>query len=142
MPESALSARRLADRERQIDALTLRKAGLTFQQIAAQLRYASKGSARNAIVGLLRKTTTTAVEELRKTEGDRLDRLQLAVWQQAIGGDLRAIDRVLRIMKRRADLFGLDMPPTTKAQRTGQDGKASAFRLVWDDGTGEQPGER
>jgi hypothetical protein len=40
----------------------------------------------------------------------RLERLHAAVWPQAIRGDVNAVDRVLRIMERRARLLGLDAP--------------------------------
>jgi hypothetical protein len=47
---------------------------------------------------------------LRVLEAGRLDQLQLAIWKSALAGHLGAIDRVLRIMERRARLFGLDTP--------------------------------
>jgi hypothetical protein len=49
-------------------------------------------------------------QELRALEALRLDQMQAALWQQATDGDVRAIDRILRIMERRARLLGLDEP--------------------------------
>jgi hypothetical protein len=40
----------------------------------------------------------------------RLDRLQAAVWGDAIAGDIAAIHTVLKIMERRAKYAGLDAP--------------------------------
>ena len=40
----------------------------------------------------------------------RLDEIHAAIWENAINGDLRSVDRVLAIMKRRAKLYGLDVP--------------------------------
>ena len=36
--------------------------------------------------------------------------MQLAIWPAALAGDLFAIDRVLKVMSRRAKLLGLDQP--------------------------------
>ena len=36
-----------------------------------------------------------------------------AIWEAALDGDLRAIDRVLRIMEHRAKLLGLEAPRRT-----------------------------
>ena len=47
---------------------------------------------------------------LRSLEMLRLDELQNAIWQRAIDGDGRALDRILAIMARRAKLLGLDAP--------------------------------
>ena len=61
-------------------------------------------------------------EELRSIEAQRLDRLFLVVWRQALQGDLAAVDRALRIQERRARLAGLD--EATTLRHTGHDGGA------------------
>ena len=48
--------------------------------------------------------------ELQVQEADRLDRLQFNLWNRAVGGDVTAIQTVLKIMERRARLLGLDQP--------------------------------
>jgi hypothetical protein len=45
---------------------------------------------------------------VRQLELERLDRLLIALWDLATGGSLGAIDRVLKVMQRRAELLGLD----------------------------------
>jgi hypothetical protein len=55
-------------------------------------------------------------DEYRALEALRLDALQQAVWEQAIEGDLKAVDRVLSIMKRRSQLLGLDAPKVSEQQ--------------------------
>ncbi|MGB3676531.1 MAG: hypothetical protein WA988_19035 [Candidatus Nanopelagicales bacterium] len=59
---------------------------------------------------LLRKVEHEGVAEMRQVEGQRLDRLQRAVWVNAVSGDLDAIKTTLGIMDRRAKLFGLNAP--------------------------------
>ena len=51
------------------------------------------------------------LEQLRSLELLRLDELIGAIYEQALAGDIAAIDRVLAISYRRARLMGLDMHP-------------------------------
>ena len=46
--------------------------------------------------------------ELLSMELDRLDDLQRAVWQDAINGDLKAVETALKIIQTRAKVLGLD----------------------------------
>lgn len=103
-----------ATQERQ--ALELRKAGVTFQQIAAQLGYRDAAGAHKAVTRALDRVPAMGVEELREVDSERLERLLLAVWQQAISGDLKAIDRALRILDQRARLLGLEVPKSVAAE--------------------------
>jgi hypothetical protein len=97
-----------ADRERQ--AMDLRKAGATFHQIATQLGYRDGGGARKAVVRALSRIPNEAAVDMRAMDSERLDRLLLAVWKDALGGDLKAMDRALRILDQRAKLLGLNLP--------------------------------
>src|SRR5215212_5566001 len=96
--------------ERQAQALALHKAGLGYQVIADRLGYAGRSGAYKAVEAALHKTLQQPADELRTLELARLDRMQVAIWDKAISGNLRAVDRVLKIMKRRATLLGLDAP--------------------------------
>jgi hypothetical protein len=97
--------------ERRAQAIALRIAGLEWQEIANRLGYASRGAACTDVSRALesnRREERAQVEELRFVESQRLDRLQVAVWAQAIAGDPRAVEAALKVMDRRAKLFGLD----------------------------------
>lgn len=94
--------------ERERKVLELRRAGVTFDAIAAQLGYKGRGAAYKAFRRALARTLQQPASELRELEADRLDRLQTAIWGRAMRGDLEAVDRVLRIMERRAMLLGLN----------------------------------
>lgn len=94
--------------ERERKALGLRQAGVTYPVIAEQLGYANKGGAYKAVRRAIRRTHQEGATELIALETSRLERLQRAVWAAAMKGDLFAVDRVLRIMERRAKLLGLD----------------------------------
>lgn len=101
------SGRRAASAEKKVAALRLRAAGASRDDIAAELgvhpvtawRYI-----RDAIVELPREPA----EEVRTLELERLDAMQAALWPMALRGEVQAIDRVLKIMERRARYLGLD----------------------------------
>ena len=109
------------DRERQ--AIELRKAGASYDQIARQIGYANKGAAYKAVSRALKATMATMsldADAYRQLAADRLDAMLLGVWQAATRGDPQAISAVLRIEERRASMLGLDAPKRTEV--TGQDG--------------------
>lgn len=111
-----------ADRTRQ--ALELRMAGYTYDAIAEQLGYRNRSGAYLAVDRALKATLREPADHVRELEQDRLDRLQRGVWDDAIKGDSFKVDRVLKIMERRADLLGLDAPK--KVAGTTPDGKQPA----------------
>lgn len=61
----------------------------------------------------------------------RLAEVEAAVLPQAIEGNLDAVDRELDIMKRRADLLGLDAPK--RKEVSGTDGGPLLIRVVYDE---------
>jgi|SRR5215813_5942998 len=96
---------------RQTEALRLRQSGHTFAKIAAALGYSDPACARDAVLAALRDNVTEPNAEMRSLELARLDTLHGALWTKALGGDLGAIDRILKLMERRAKILGLDAPP-------------------------------
>ena len=51
-----------------------------------------------------------SAEQLRDLQQMRLEKLMRGLWNAAVRGDEKAVDRALGIMKRQAKLFGLDEP--------------------------------
>lgn len=96
--------------EKERQALELKRAGVTYDVIAETLGFANRGGAYKAVQRALVRTLQEPADELRTIEADRLERLHHGVWMKALGGDLGAVDRVLRIAERRAKLLGLDVP--------------------------------
>ena len=95
------------------EALELRLQGLTFDQIGARMGF-SRQRAHAIVAEELARVNAERSESavlLRNIEAERLDRLLAAVWPMASVGILTAVDRVLRIMERRARLLGLDVQP-------------------------------
>ena len=80
---------------------------MTYTQIASEAGFANKSSARKAVVAALAAREVDAVDDLRLLEVARLDQLQAASWEDALAGDVGAVDRILRIITLRAKLLGL-----------------------------------
>lgn len=103
---------------RQAKAVALRLSGLSYEQVATEVGYYDRGAARLAVMTALKNVQAQNVEELRELEGARLDRLQAAVWRQAMQGDVQSVRAVIRISERRSKLLGLDAP--LKVEWTGE----------------------
>ena len=96
--------------EKQMQALELRKAGVSYARIAEALGYASGSGAHKAVSSALKKTLQEPSDELRMLEIERLDAMLAAIWGSVKQGQYGAQDRALKIMERRAKLLGLDAP--------------------------------
>ena len=99
--------------ERKLKALEMRKARASYAQIATALGV-PKSTAWKLVQSALKQTMQEPSDDVRKLELESLDRLQFALWQQATQGNHGAVDRVLRVMERRAKLLGLDAPSKTE----------------------------
>jgi hypothetical protein len=98
--------------ELEAECLRLRRDGLTHREIAARLGVAPATAYRRIRHGLdqINERNLEDAGTLRSLEMLRLDELQNAIWQRATDGEVRALDRILAIMTRRAKLLGLDAP--------------------------------
>lgn len=109
---NAFSARRVTAIQRQQRAVELRRAGYSYREIGKAIGIGTTSAHRlvtRAVVET-RKAIAEDVNEMRALELSRLDALLGGLWADARRGHLGAIDRVLRIMERRAKLLGLDAP--------------------------------
>ena len=110
------SQRDLEIREKENRALELRRAGFTLQRIADEVGYADPSGAKKAIKRYYDRLEAEANEFNRSEELERLDRLQVALWNRAIKGDEKAIRTVLRIMELRAKILGLFAPVKSQVE--------------------------
>lgn len=110
LPIEVLSPGRVAVMERTIEAIEMRKRGLTWSSIAKKLGWADPTGPRKAVRIYLENQLNEGIIEMRAIENERLDALLEALWDRAVAGELDVVDRVLRIAQRRATLNGLDAP--------------------------------
>jgi hypothetical protein len=106
----------------------LRAAGATFRELGQEFGL-DPTTVRDHIIRLLDEVSSAGTTELRTLEGERLDRLQRAIWADAIAGNVGKIDRVLKIMDQRARLFGLYAPVQVDATLSAVQ-EADARRVV------------
>lgn len=109
-----------AQAERYREVLELRCAGLSFDEIAKRTGYAGRQGAKQAYDRALKRWAVEGVEQQRIIQSMRLDQIFTQAYLAARQGDLAAIDRCLKIEKRRAELWGLDAPKQHEV--TGKDG--------------------
>lgn len=110
-PNDPTSPRMLTALDKQRQALQLRIAGATYDQIAKEVGYTGASGAWKAIQSALKKTIQEPADELRQIELARLDRMMLSLWEKVREGHLGAMDRVIKIMQHRADLTGMAKSP-------------------------------
>ena len=117
--ESKTSPRRLAAVEKGRQALELRIAGASFDQIATQVGYASKAGAYMAVKAALDRVPAPEVAEYRRLNLERLNRLRLHNQAGIVSGRKDAMNLEIDIQEREAKYLGLDAP--IKAVFTGKD---------------------
>lgn len=96
------------ERRRKVQAMVL--AGVPYEEIASTVG-CSKSTVQADVMHLMgewRKTAAYQIDEARILELSRMDRLNVAVWRQAMNGDLLAVDKALKVSERRAKILGLD----------------------------------
>lgn len=107
---SPTAPRRVTAAERRKQAVLMRQAGATYEAIGEKLGI-SPQAAHKTVDKALTKTqreTSEAADKVRQLELSRLDAMQAALWLSAVKGNHGAVDRILRIMERRARYLGLD----------------------------------
>jgi hypothetical protein len=105
--------------EKRKQAAELRMAGVGYQQIAQQLGFESVSGAYDATQAGLRAAFEEPTSEIRRLEVDRLDAMLTGLWAKARRGDVTAVDRVLKLMERRARYLNLDSDGSPQAGEKG-----------------------
>lgn len=108
--QSPNSKKNALARERELKAFELRKAGATLKIIADELGITEAGVSLilKRVLARTAELTAEKVEDVRRLEIERLDAMLLGLWDRARRGNEKAVEACLKIMKRRADLLGLD----------------------------------
>ncbi len=116
--------------EKRRQALAMREIGYTYDEIAHAMGWKHNSTAVRCVQRALKATYQEPADEVRKLESKRIDRLARAIWVKATGKvnadgtveppDLQALDRLLKLMNRRAALLGLDAPIKVKTDVTSK----------------------
>lgn len=91
--------------ERREKALELHLAGASYDQIAKACGYAGRSGAYKAVQDKLKERAENVDELPQETELARLDAMLVGLWPAARRGNVQAVDRVLKIEERRAELL-------------------------------------
>jgi len=109
---------RVARATRKQKALTMRRAGIPVEAIAAHLKVHPRTVytwLKDAIAAIPREEA----DELRLLELDRLDAIFRGHFAPAVNGDVRSAETCLKIMERRARLLNLDTQTTAGLEQVG-----------------------
>lgn len=110
---------RLYARERALKAMELRKAGVSYPEIADTLGYATPAGARNAVVRLMEAIPKDQTIDLREVQIERLNHMLKVLWPKINAGNEGAINTGLRIMAQIDGLTGTAAPQQVDVHHSG-----------------------
>jgi len=122
-------------------AYKLRATGMSVFEIAEQLQLTEqvvKAGIELTLRAAADAMTDAAREDMLHMELDRLDKLQQALWPDAMQGSTRAVDSILKVMDQRHKLLGLEAKTEHTVQNAvviSTEGYLDALKAITD---GEQ----
>ena len=98
--------------ERRLQAFQLRKAGNTYEAIGEALGVSKVAAYKlvRRVVESLDSQSQAEAKVYRALQLARLEEALKAIWPRAMAGELKAVDRVIKILEREAKLLCLDQP--------------------------------
>lgn len=115
-------ASQLAIEKRRESVTQLKLAAWTVRDIAGHLK-CSVGTVQSDIDAVFARTQESADDNIRRERALSLARLEVAtkgIWPAVVNGNLDAVDRIVRIEKRRGETIGFDAP--VRSELSGPDG--------------------
>jgi predicted DNA-binding protein (UPF0251 family) len=93
-------------------AMELRLAGMSYRQIGDKMGVSQQSAFRyvKTAIKSIQKDYAEKAHELVTIDLAKLKQIELAMYGKVMKGDLNAIDKLLKVMERRARLLGLDAP--------------------------------
>jgi|TARA_R100001230_G_C5634547_1_gene141621 hypothetical protein len=113
--------------EKYMKVIDLRKAGLTFDEIAEQVGYKSRSGAKEAFDAAIRYWGHESVTELRVIENERVEELWRRTYLKLqdptleLSEELMLMQTALKITESKRKLHGLDAP--RQLELSGRDGE-------------------
>jgi hypothetical protein len=120
--------KKMTVKERQLQAVNLRKKGFSYERIARLLKFRNARAAYNSVSQALQKTFIETAEEFRNLVYARLEMLLLQISPRAIAGDLKSANLAKTIITQEAKLYGL----MGRKQKPKADKKKVEYVLLWD----------
>jgi hypothetical protein len=93
--------------------------GMSYDQAVRAVGFANRGTAHRVVTKALAARLADGIDDLGHIELARLDVLQAALWPRMQKGEVRAINRILRIIDRRCRLLGLYAETTVETPPWG-----------------------
>jgi hypothetical protein len=126
--ESKLSPRRINAVTKQRQALELRMAGRTWQEIANTLGYANHSGAFHAVKTALQSSLQAPAQHYRDLTLERLTKILQVHWPLMLQADGNSTRLCLQTIKEIRELLGLDSP--AKFEHTGADGSPIQHEVI------------
>lgn len=104
----AKAGARILAKEKQRQALELRKGGASYASIAQALGYGDQSAARKAVVKAFSEIIQEPAVEVKTIQIERLNHMLLTLWPKVQQGDERSIDTSLRVMDKIDRLMGTE----------------------------------
>lgn len=129
-PVSGQHRNRALAAARRACAIELATQGLSYQQIADELGYSNRGTVYRLVHNALTLELQEDVENHRRLESERLDALQVPLWEKAMAGDTTAAHQVIQIIRgamarsrphQRPGASGLVVPAQRRHHRRSHD---------------------
>lgn len=117
-------------RQRELDAVRMRRDGASYQQIADTLGYADRSAAFVVVKRAMDKALREAVDEYRELLLSRLDMALENSLPAAREGDPRAIANVVKIVAEQAKITGANAPLKVQQEVTVFEGGTELDREV------------
>lgn len=116
--QSIASWQRIRAREREAEALRLKKAGETYERIGERLGISHEG-ARKAVLRALDRLTQPAAEAVRCLAGERYEEMYRALRKGIEAGNPRAIEVATKVIAQQARILGYVAKPQDEAAVEG-----------------------
>ncbi|MFE9742990.1 hypothetical protein [Streptomyces sp. NPDC006477] len=116
----AMTEQLIKTRERQAQALELKKAGATYEEIAKALGYTHRSSARQAVKAAIDRIGLEPAKEVVTMDLMRLDEMQKRLTAAMRAGDISVIGMLMNVMRERRALVGWTPESWAEEQRKGE----------------------
>ena len=124
----SLSVKKLETIDKQKQALELRMAGRTWQEIADALGYASHTGAIAAVKTVLARSDADYGNSFRTLTLERLTKILQTYWPAMLRGDQSSATVCLKTIKDMRDVTGIDMP--ARVEHSGPEGNPIQHQVV------------